>query len=245
MDSLLDTIEYKGFNIQVHRDDVTESPRDMFDQFGKMVCFHSRYNLGDKHDFDADTVLRDLAVEAYPDIEELIEYFEDGYGWELIGNVEKVDSIIESMINRAIDSAYIMLPLYLYDHSGITMSVNPFHCPWDSGQVGFIYCSRKEAKEEFGDDFEDRAIKLMKSEVEEYDHFLTGQIYGYMIEPTEHNTTIECDDSCWGFYGDSEYMISEAKESIDHAINTHKKGVREQLTEKREVDEFVKSCWAY
>ena len=27
----------------------------------------------------------------------------------------------------------IALPLYLYDHSGITMNTTGFSCPWDSG----------------------------------------------------------------------------------------------------------------
>jgi len=36
----------------------------------------------------------------------------------------------------------IYLPRFLYDHSGITMSTGPFSCPWDSGQVGFIYATR-------------------------------------------------------------------------------------------------------
>jgi hypothetical protein len=39
------------------------------------------------------------------------------------------------------------LPLWLYDHSGITMScgaANPFYCPWDSGQVGWIIAEKKK-----------------------------------------------------------------------------------------------------
>ena len=39
--------------------------------------------------------------------------------------------------------AVIILPLYLYDHSGITIQTTPFSCPWDSGQVGFIYMDRE------------------------------------------------------------------------------------------------------
>lgn len=42
----------------------------------------------------------------------------------------------------------IVLPLYLYDHSGITMKTTPFHCQWDSGQVGFIYITKKKMREE-------------------------------------------------------------------------------------------------
>lgn len=33
----------------------------------------------------------------------------------------------------------LLMPLYLYDHSGITISTSEFCDPWDSGQIGFIY----------------------------------------------------------------------------------------------------------
>ena len=39
------------------------------------------------------------------------------------------------------DKLYI-LPLYLYDHGGITMKTSPFSCGWDSGQVGFIFVEK-------------------------------------------------------------------------------------------------------
>lgn len=45
---------------------------------------------------------------------------------------------------------YIILPLFLYDHSGITISTGPFSCPWDSGQVGWIYAEKKKLIEETG-----------------------------------------------------------------------------------------------
>lgn len=60
----------------------------------------------------------------------------------------------------------ICLPLYLYDHGGITMSTSPFSCPWDSGQVGVIYCTKEKAIKEWGKKrftkkVEERAIKYL------------------------------------------------------------------------------------
>src|SRR3989304_5726596 len=59
----------------------------------------------------------------------------------------------EEFLKWAKENKIIFLPLYLYDHGGITMSTGAFSCPWDSGQVGFIYwdpaqsdaCCGKEA----------------------------------------------------------------------------------------------------
>jgi hypothetical protein len=95
----------------------------------------------------------------------------------------------------------VMLPLYLYDHSGITISTSPFNCPWDSGQVGFIVISKKKIREEFSvkritKKIKENITKTLESEVKTYDQFLTGDIYGFKIL----KDGIEI-DSCWGFYG--------------------------------------------
>ena len=43
----------------------------------------------------------------------------------------------------------IVLPVYLYDHSGISLSTAPFSCSWDSGQVGYIYELKSNIRKEF------------------------------------------------------------------------------------------------
>lgn len=112
--------------------------------------------------------------------------------------------------------AEIILPLYLYDHSGITMSVGSFNDRWDSGQVGFIYMDRGTCIREFGVNFDiDKIKKELKEEVEEYDYFLRGEVYWYRIFEKEEyiETCPHCNevirkedeeveiDSCGGFYG--------------------------------------------
>lgn len=66
------------------------------------------------------------------------------------------------------------------------------------------------------------AIKLLKelleSEVKLYDHYLTGDVYGYQL--FERDTKI---DSCWGFIGDirdvqdqiKEYLPEECREIVE------------------------------
>lgn len=106
------------------------------------------------------------------------------------------------------EGAKVIFPLWLYDHSGITISAKPFSCSWDSGRVGFIYMDDK-GLEEFGGDIE-TAKRCLLSEVEVYDDYLRGNVYGYTVTDLQGNEI----DSCWGYFGDydSEYgVLSEAK----------------------------------
>jgi len=56
----------------------------------------------------------------------------------------------------------------------------------------------------------------MKGEVETYDQFLTGDVYGFQVVDSDD----EVIDSCWGFYSDEgvKDAISEAKACIDGCI---------------------------
>ena len=53
----VETINYRGREIEIFQDEDSMNPRTDFDNLGTMVCFHSRYNLGDKnHGFDPDSL---------------------------------------------------------------------------------------------------------------------------------------------------------------------------------------------
>jgi hypothetical protein len=58
--------------------------------------------------------------------------------------------------------------------------------------------------------------KYLTGEVETYDQYLTGEVYGFTIEKGEDEEHV---DSCWGFYGyNDDYMISEIKSAIKYDI---------------------------
>ena len=111
----------------------------------------------------------------------------------------------------------VIKPLYLYDHSGITIATTPFSCRWDSGQVGFIFISRKAAldnwsknKKTSNKSLVPRVNKYINASVKEYDDYLRGECFGYSVKKGEEEL-----DSCWGFIG-REYCIEEAKSIADH-----------------------------
>lgn len=179
-----------------------ENPRDSYYQenLGKMVCWHMRYNLGDKHTFD-DPIdfAQDLALKN-TSWSELLQYIKDGHtkdlrlvpegeGYQLQyrsvfdnkiiwvdmagfqfpadfsdsaaiskriwdeaqGEITDVlkEMYIPELIGLCEDKVAI-LPLYLYDHSGLTMSTSDFGDRWDSGCVGFIYMDKATAMKEIG-----------------------------------------------------------------------------------------------
>lgn len=105
-------------------------------------------------------------------------------------------------------------PLFLYDHSGITISAGSFNCRWDSGQVGWQYVTDEALAAEWNGD-RDKALKYMDAVLETYDHYITGEVYGFEIEEAkpftkkfadgsedEEDVDWEDGDSCYGFYGD-------------------------------------------
>ncbi len=108
---------------------------------------------------------------------------------------------MRSAIIRKEDAA-IILPLYLYDHSGITISTTPFSCPWDSGRVGFAVVSKKTIREEFGvkrvtKKQIERATSILLGEVKIYDMELTGEVFSFAEYDKDDNYV----DGCGGFYG--------------------------------------------
>jgi hypothetical protein len=180
----IEEIKYKGFTIGIHLEEQSESPRE-WDNIGAMICFHGRYNLGDKH----------------------TEYYHD-------------DSLAFQDWLEVTAKDLILLPLYLYDHGGITMNTTGFHCPWDSGQVGYIYTTREDVLKEY--DWKRLSRKrvrqiedYLRNEVKIYDQYLRGEVYGYIVEDKDGEDI----DSCWGYY-DKDYMVQDAKDGIDYQIKT-------------------------
>ena len=100
------------------------------------------------------------------------------------------DEVKEKIMNA------VILPLYLYDHSGITISTKPFNDVFDSRQVGFIYAARNSeglTVEQITDNLE--------GEVDLYDKYLRGEVYCYTIT---NQITNEMVAECGGFFSEKE-----------------------------------------
>jgi len=129
-----------------------------------------------------------------------------------LGDVTDADiDHVRDLIDRGI---LVSLPLYLYDHSVISMSTNNSYLrPRDSGQVGWITMPR-DYVENIG---EEQAMKIMRAEVAEYDAYLAGEVYGWeAIEIATEETA----DGGGGYYGDSlEDILENARKAIDAIVD--------------------------
>jgi hypothetical protein len=191
-ENTIETINYKGLTIHVEYDELAENPRDG-DNVAEFHCWHRRYTLGDfQHDGNES------------------------------GNHVKAELLkkLRPKKGETFEDYFVCRPLYMYDHSGITISTSPFSCPWDSGQLGFIVVSRKKAVEATIADkkarkswrsipwdhkvkvgkteitLQDWAYEIIKIETAIYDSYLTGEIAGVFVDDPEGDEPIF---SCGGF----------------------------------------------
>jgi hypothetical protein len=99
---------------------------------------------------------------------------------------EEVKEFIEE------DDVVVILPVYMYDHSAITISTESFHCRWDSGQIGYIYATKEDVLNEFKEITEEvinKVISILKEEVNIYDKYLNGEVY--QIEVFENEEEVD------------------------------------------------------
>jgi hypothetical protein len=106
-----------------------------------------------------------------------------------------------------------MRRIYLYDHSGLTISDSDFGDRWDSGMIGFALITREAALYEMSakkvsKKVKDWAKKYLTATINEYRNYLEGNVYGYIIKDKNDNEL----ESCWGFNGEIDYVKKEAIE---------------------------------
>lgn len=189
-DSLSESFEHRGLTIEIHYDPEPLNPRREYEHETTMALFHRNYDLGDEnHGIDS----------------------EDFDGWE------EMSLHIEKKLK-----AVVILPVYLIDHSGLAVRSGPFFEDpggWDSGVVGFIFQTAKGIREQWmlprnkklTDEQIAAALNGLEIEIGEYNDYLSGNCYGYVIEDADGDHL----ESCWGFLGDDTYCKAEAISMAD------------------------------
>lgn len=199
------------FRVRVVRDYSypDESPRDGY-AFGALLAEHPHYTLGDQ-DGPA---------------QELADFIKDMREWH--SGLALIDAVLKHL-QRHFGST-VVLPLYLYDHSGISMAPGSNLLGgggiqaggWDTSVVGFAFDTTKDREGGGVPDVE----AALRAEVKQYSAHLEGQYFGLIEEElmsvhttVSHNGEVVRDDeddkwvevdACWGYLG-YEYACHEAK----------------------------------
>jgi hypothetical protein len=178
-----------GEILKIYPDESPQNPRTEYDNACQMICFHKRYDLGDKHQYR----------------------FEDFNSWEEFeAQIKKDHDPVVMKTLYLYDHSGITIG---------TGSGYPFNDRWDSGRVGVVFVSRETALKEWGEaqhrkgkrsmsKVVELATKCLDAEVEVYDQYLRGDCYGYQLTKPKP-VCAECGeqpedeeiDSCWGFMG--------------------------------------------
>lgn len=194
----MDTVYQKrigNFELVIKRDDDAPSPRwgDNVGQFWS-DGMHRRYNF---HEQGADEVLARIKDAERGRMDDDI----DPDDWD---NTEWINYLREIEDKRK--DEWAIVPVYMYEHSGISLSCSPFSCGWDSGMIGFMICDREQAEMTLGEWDYDKVVQSIVAEVEALDEYY---VYGgYMYEVIEykkcdccgHEEEVEA-DTCCGFVG--------------------------------------------
>ena len=238
------------YRVRAESDDLPDSPREWCN-VATMVCHHRDYILGDEGG-ESDAIDAIRASRDYRDKWEESDSYEFTFKGETrdcfdFGNPSDVWQAIQ------LCSDIISQPLYLYDHSGISISTSSFSCPWDSGQVGFAFVTYAKIREEQSCKIvtakgRNWAAQRIDSETRVYGQYLTGQVFGFIVQvATEWESESYCHatgereaiasewedlDSCWGYYGnfDESGLASEALSAIVHDMRNRP----QELQDKRE-----------
>lgn len=147
------------------------------------------------------------------------------------------DTRLSDVAIESIRDQVAVLPIWIYDHSGITISCGartyPYNDQWDSGQVGWIAAKRDAIVESLQcqpHEWREKAVELMQADVRTYDMYLTGDVYWYrllsrpIVENPDEDSSDEDweeEDSCGGFYGSdvlANGMLESAGNEAENAV---------------------------
>lgn len=235
-----ETYEHCGVTVEIHYDETGSGDPREGDNVTTLFCSYPGYELGDEQ----------LPSDGFEEIECPVCHDEDTPDdCERCENLGLVVPTLHEWANE--QGAIAIAPLFVYEHSGITMSVgkavlvandeltradtasrNRFmgdDAGWDTSMVGFAIVTEDDIETCCGDDKKYRTLEWLtdaiNSEVETYAMYLEGQVYGYVVA---EDTPFA--DSCWGFLGD-DHVKEEANVAAKHAAEQ----LAEEANERSEM----------
>ncbi len=204
-------IHGKHATAEIHYDDSSPSPRE-WDNLGTIVAVRGGYDFGDERADD----LHDLMLSLLMDFDrERATELEESYNYpEAEADYSQED--VEDAIEAAFLDHYAALGVWMRGRGGVSAGSGFVGCD------GIAYVAMRDAwTEAAGTQPNDEAVRKwaernMAQEVEAYEQWIDGEVYGIVIRGPDG----EVEDSCWGFYGDpfddDGYIAQEARDMLAH-----------------------------
>lgn len=182
-----------------------------------------------RNDFTVETLIDEVAENPrlMDTISTMAMYATSRFLPELVNNdhmiTMKGDKPVPADVEKALDAALIM-PMYYSGYYGETKLSIDYPEPIERNMdylIGWIYIS-KENKELCGDTppTKDKMMEWMAIEIDMYNSYINGEVYGYRTTNKFGETVGEC----YGFYGSSAKndAIESAYDEIDNMIEYSK-----------------------
>lgn len=148
---------------------------------------------------------------------------------------------------------FLWLPLYLLDHSSLSISVEDFNDRWDSGRIGYICVTPSE--EDLVQNGKETYLNWLRQEVQLYDRYLNRTAYGLTFKELNEDGMFEETDSVWNLYDDegaeiieeivgSELTVWEARKgdsALSGAYRIQKSGAKTVDIEVENADEELEA----
>lgn len=159
-----------------------------------------------------------------------------------------LEEIKEHLIKQ--EGAVVILPVYMLDHSGQQFSTKPFDCPFDSGQLGFIYTTREKYLKHrnfkrLTKKLKDEAELTLQAEIEDLDQWNRGEAYGFVIDPQGEDDWSGLHDEYGSAYYDVEEAEIVARDSVDRlqAFDEEQEFIKNLPIE--ELPKYINHEWKY
>ena len=154
------------------------------------------------------------------------DYNPDGH------KIDEIENEEGKLVSEELDRKYIWLPIYYYEHGGLSVSTKrdyPYNDSWDSGLFGIIAVEKERVRKDWGweaitKERREQILRSLEGEIETFDSYCRGEVYGFVIEDEDG----EHIDSCYGYYGDEgmKDAIYDAKDMVECELERRKKEER-------------------
>jgi hypothetical protein len=201
----IETIEHEGYRINVYSDPDPQSPDEWKDENLFLTGYDSRNFWVEREGFTEAHIRAMLAGGKY----------EDGS---------------ENSDAKSDRKAYRIFMLHPYTHSGTTLRLGGYQAKkWTLDEAygnridGVVLVARSEWNNER------KALDAAAGLVNEWNDYLSGSVYGYMIETPDGGGE---EGGCWGFSGyPYTHMLEDAKAEVE-AMKKDRDAKRQEAAEK-------------